>query len=312
MMWTTTKRILRSGFFNFWRNGFVSLSAVLVMIVTLFVIGSTIFAGAILTSALNEIKDKVDVNIYIVPTANEDDIVTLKKTLEQLPEVMPPVVYTSREDVLAKFKALHQDDEITMQSLDELGDNPFGATLGVKAKDPGQYESIVNFLGLKGSDCKSFESKFPVINNVNYCQNKTSIDRLVSFINSANSLGFILNIILIFISILITFNTVRLVIYTSKDEISVMRLVGASTGYIKGPFVVAGAVYGFVSAIITLIIFYPVTIWLGDKTASFFVGLNIFRYYISHFGEIFLIVVGAGVAIGAVSSYFAVRKYLKI
>jgi len=117
---------------------------------------------------------------------------------------------------------------------------------------------------------------------------------------------------MIIISILITFNTLRLVIYMSREEISVMRLVGASTMYIRGPFFVAGAIYGFISAILTLIIFYPITIWLGGATQSFFVGFNIFSYYTSHFGEIFLIIVGSGVIIGSISSYLAVCKYLKI
>jgi cell division transport system permease protein len=91
-----------------------------------------------------------------------------------------------------------------------------------------------------------------------------------------------------------------------------MRLVGASDRYIRGPFFVAGSIYGFLSAIITLVIFYPVTLWLGDKTADFFVGLNIFHYYLSNFGQIFLIIIGSGIVIGSISSYLAVRKYLRV
>jgi len=311
-MWTTIKRIIRSGFYSFWRNGFVSLSSVLVMVVTLFVIGSTIFSGAILKSTLVEIEKKVDINIYLVRTASEDDIASFKKDLEQLPEVAPPVTYTSRDQALTDFRARHQNDQITLQALDELGSNPFGASLNVNAKNPSQYEGIVSYLGLKGADCRSFESKYPIIDKVNYCQNKNAIDSLTKIITSANRLGFALTIILIIISILITFNTLRLVIYMSRDEISVMRLVGASTGYIRGPFFVAGAVYGFISAIITLILFYPVTLWLGKTTEDFFVGLNVFSYYASNFGQIFLIIVLSGVAIGSISSFLAVRKYLKV
>jgi len=282
------------------------------MVVTLFVIGSTIFSGAILGSTLNQIKDKVDINVYFVTTAPEEEILSIKTSLEQLPEIAPPVVYVTREEVLADFKNRHQNDEFTLQALDELGENPLGATLNIKAKDPSQYESIVSFFGLKGSECSSLESKFSIIDKVNYCQNKDAIDRLTNIINSANRLGFILTIFLIVISILITFNTLRLVIYMSRDEISVMRLVGASTNYIRGPFFVAGAIYGFISAIITLILFYPITIWLGNTTENFFVGLNIFHYYTSNFGEIFLIIVCSGVAIGSISSFLATRKYLKV
>ena len=312
MMWTSMKRIARSGFFSFWRNGFVSLSSVLVMIITLFVITATIFLGAILNASLQEIKNKVDINVYFVRTAPEADILALQKTLEGLPEIQLPIEYISKEDAVANFRRDHQDDQIVLQALDELGENPLGASLNIRAKDPSQYEGIVNFLGLKGSDCKSFESKYPVIDKVNYCQNKEAIDTLTKMINTANRLGFILTVFLVFVSILITFNTIRLAIFMSKDEISVMRLVGASRMYIRGPFVVSGAIYGVVSGFITLILFFPITLWLGNTTTDFFVGLNIFSYYISNFAQIFLIVIFSGAFIGAFSSFLAVRKHLKI
>ncbi len=307
-MWIKIKRIIRSGFFSFWRNGFVSLSAVLVMTVTLFVIGSTIFSGAILKGALNEIRDKVDINVYFIQTAQENDILSLKNKLEQLPEVVAPVTYTSRDNALANFRSKHQNDQFTLQALDELGANPLDATLNIKAKDPSQYASIADFINQKAVA----QDGSSMVDKINYYQNKDTIDKLTGIIDSANKLGFALTIFLIIISILITFNTLRLVIYMSRDEISVMRLVGASTGYIRGPFFVAGAMYGFISAVVTLVLFYPITLWLGKTTANFFVGVNIFSYYLSNFGEIFLIIVVSGVAIGSLSSFLAVRKYLKV
>lgn len=303
------KRVVRAGFFGFWRNSFVSLSSTLVMVVTLFVIGSTIFSGAILRSTLDQIKEKVDVNVYFINSAKESDILLLKDKIEQLPEVLPPVTYVSREQALENFKNRHENDEFTLQALDELGENPLGAALNIRAKDPSQYASIAEFL--QGANIVGQDGDV-IVDKVNYYQNKDAIDRLTKIISSANRLGLILNVILIIISILITFNTIRLVIYMSKDEISVMRLVGASTGYIRSPFFVTGALYGFASAIITLILFYPVTLWLGKTTADFFVGLNVFTYYTSNFGQIFLILVLSGVGIGALSSFLAVRKYLKV
>ena len=309
MFWIKIKRVARSGFYSFWRNGFVSLSSIFVMIVTLFVIGSLIFSGVILGSTLQQIRDKVDINVYFVSNANESDILALKNNLEKLPEVAPPVVYVSQANALATFKKRHQNDQFTLQALDELGSNPLGATLNIKAKDPSQYQGIADFLQNKSTLSSGGGG---LIDKVNYYQNKDAIDRLTKIINSASRLGFILTILLVIISILITFNTLRLVIYMSRDEISVMRLVGASTGYIRGPFFIAGAIYGFISAIVTLILFYPITLWLGGTTENFFVGLNIFHYYIANFGQIFLILVGSGVAIGSISSYLAVRKYLKV
>lgn len=309
MFWVKIKRILRAGFFSFWRNGFVSLSSILVMVVTLFVIGSVIFSSVVLKSTLDQLKEKVDINVYFITSANEADILAMQKSIEGLPEVLPPVEYVSREQALADFKKRHENDEFTLQALDELGENPLGATLNIKAKDPSQYEGIARFIESKSASTVGANS---IIDKVNYYQNKEAIDRLTKIINSANRMGFILTLFLVIISILITFNTLRLVIYMSRDEISVMKLVGASNRHIRGPFFVAGSIYGFLSAILTLMIFYPVTLWLGGATADFFVGLNVFNYYIANFGEIFLIIAGSGVAIGSISSYLAVRKYLKV
>lgn len=308
-MWISIKRIARSGFFSFWRNGFVSISSVLVMIITLSVITITIFSSAVLNASLQEIKNKVDINVYFVRTAVEEDIFALQKSLEALPEVKTPVEYVSREDALAVFRLKHQDDQFTLQALDELGENPLGASLNIRAKEPSQYEGIAEFLKSKSSLSKDGTS---IIDKVNYYQNKTAIDTLTKMIDSANRLGFILTLFLIGVSILITYNTIRLAIFMSKDEISVMRLVGASMMYIRGPFVVSGAIYGVVSGFITLALFFPITLWLGNATEEFFVGLNVFSYYIENFAQIFLIVIFSGAAIGAISSFLAVRKHLKI
>lgn len=309
MLWVSIKRIVRSGFFNFSRNAFVSLSSILVMVITLSVIASLIFVSAILTSSLDQIRSKVDINVYFVTTAPEADILSLQKTLQGLPEV-ELVTYTSSEQALQDFKAKHQNDQFTLQALSELDDNPLGASLNIKAKNPSQYQSIADYLG--GKPILSSQNGETIIDKINYYQNKTAIDTLNRIIDTANRLGTILTLVLSVVSILITFNTIRLAIFISKEEISIMRLVGASTFYIRGPFVVVGTMYGAVAGIITLIIFYPVTLWLGGITTDFFVGLNVFEYYTQNFGEIFFIVMLSGMFIGAISSYLAVRKYLKI
>ncbi len=308
MLKTNLKRIIKSGFFGFFRNGFVSLSSVLVMLITLSVIGSVIFFGAILDSSLEAIRNKVDVNVYFVNTADESDILNIKNSLEKLPEVKS-VVYVSKEEELANFIKRHENDHSTLQALDEIGENPLGAKLNIKAKEPQQYEGIASFL--QGDNVLSANGKV-IVDDINYAKNKDAIEKLTQIINSADKLGFSFTLVLIIISILITFNTIRLVIFISREEISVMRLVGASALYIRGPFVVAGIMYGVLAGIMTLVLFYPLTLWLGSVTEDFFIGINIFDYYVSNFAEVFLVVVGSGVFIGAVSSYMAVKRYLKV
>ena len=308
MDWTNTKRIIKSGFISFWRNSFVSLASILVMTVTLFVVGSLIFIGATLNAALEQIKDKVDINVYFVTTAPEEEIFSLKQSLESLPEVAL-VEYVSRDEALERFRKRHENDQLTLQALEELGENPLGANLNIKAKETSQYEGIATFLE---SESALASGEAPIIDKVNYFQNKVAIDKLTKIIDSSETFGLVVTIILVIASIIITFNTIRLVIYTSKDEIAVMRLVGASNAYIRGPFVFEGVMYGVVAAFITLALFYPLTLWLGPVTEDFFGDINLFTYYVNNFANIFFIIFASGVVLGAVSSYLAVRKYLKV
>lgn len=306
MITTNLKRVIRAGFFNFVRNGFVSLSSVFVMIVTLSVIGSLLIGSSLLNATLDELRTKVDLNVYFIPGVAEKDILAIQKTLQTLPEVQT-VNYVSQDEALAEFTVRHETDQLTLQALAELEENPLGAVLNVKTKEPSQYKGVAEFL--QGRNVLGAAGT-PVVDKVNYYQNKTAIDKLSRIIDSSQKLGLILIIALVVVSVLITFNTLRLVIYVSREEISVMRLVGASNFYVRGPFVITGVLYGVVAGIVTLIIFYPVLFWLGRFTENFFIGFNLFSYFTANFGQLFLVVIGSGIVIGAVSSFLAVRKYL--
>ncbi len=302
---TSLKRIIRGGFLNFKRSGLVSWAAVLVVTITLSVITLIIFLQAMLHFSLTQIKDKVDVTIYFTVNAPEDKIMSLKSSLEQLPEVAA-VSYTSAGDALKLFRDRHASDYPTIQALDEIGDNPLGAYLNVKAKEVSQYENIANFL--KSDDSLMLGSS-SIIDKVNYHQNKLIIDRLNTIISGAQKLGFLITLLLVIISIIITFNTIRLTIFISKEEIGVMRLVGASKMHVRGPFMIEGAIYGVVATGITLILFWPATAWLGRNMTDF-LGINMYNYFISSFWQIFSILLLSGVGLGIVSSFLAVRKYL--
>ncbi len=305
---TKLKRILRSGFFNFWRDSTVSLASVLVMMVTLLVIGLISFSSAILDTTLAELSNKIDINVTFVTSAKEADILNVKHALESLPEVLL-ITYVSRDEALTAFKERHSSDPSILAALDELGENPLGAVLNIKARDPSQYASVAEFL--ESGNVLS-PGDITIIDRVNYFQNKEAIDKLIRIIASADRLGFALTLFFAIISILIAFNTIRLTIYIARDEISVMRLVGASTTYIQGPFVVVGIIYGVTAGLLTLLLLLPITNFLGGTTESFFIGFNIFSYYLRHFLEIAFIIMVSGVFIGALSSILAIRKYLKV
>lgn len=302
---TTLKRITRGGFLNFKRGGIVSWAAVLVVTITLSVITSIILLQAVFHFSLIQIKDKVDVTIYFVVGAPEEKILLLKSSLEKLPEVAS-ISYTNAQEALKLFRDRHRSDYPTIQALDEIGANPLGAYLNVKAKEIGQYESIANFLK---SDSALVVGSVSIIDKVNYYQNKLIIDRLNTIIGNAQKFGFLITLLLIIISIIITFNTIRLAIFFSKEEIGVMRLVGASKMHVRGPFMIEGVIYGIVATLITLLIFWPVTAWFG-RNMTLFLGINMYDYYISNFFQIFIIILLSGTMLGVISSFWAIRKYL--
>lgn len=306
-MWTAFKRIVRGGVVGFWRNAFVSLAAIFVMTVTLFVIGIVLFMGTLLDASLAQLQQKVDINVYFVTTAPEEDIFALQSSLEALPEVAE-VSYTSRSQALEQFRARHEGDELTIQALEELGENPLGASLSIRAEETSQYSGIAAFLTAQ-QDVASGEGV--LIDRINYFDNQDAIERLTAIIGGVEQFGFVSMIVLVAASILITFNTIRLAIYTMREEISVMRLVGASNMYIRGPFILQGIMYGLMAGVVTLLIFYPLTLWLGPVTENFFL-LNLFDHYISNFGSIFLTIVGSGIVLGAISSIFAIARYLRV
>lgn len=308
MDWMIIKRVLVGGGKNFGRGGAVSVATVLIMTVTLAIIGSLIFLSALLSYTLNTIKDKVDVSVYFVTTASEENILAVKDQLEGLPQV-DNVTYTSASDALTAFRARHASDQLTLQALDELGSNPLDASLEVRAKDPSEYESIVNFLDASPALSAGGAS---IVDRINYAQNKEVIDRLSLAIKATQEVGFAIVILFAIASILIAFATIRLAIYTARDEIGVMRLVGASNAYIQGPFIFAGVITGVIAAAIVLFLLWPATWYAGIKTTAWFGGFNVASYYGSHFILVFLIILGSGIVLGGVASVLAIRRYLKV
>ena len=293
----------------------MTFSSILMMTVTLFTLGIVLFVGVMLNTTLADLRDKADMSVYFTTDAPQEQILALQKQLQSLPEVSQ-ATYISADDELAAFRARHADDQLTLQALDELGTNPLGAVLQIKAYDIKQYDTIAQYLKTQSAIGSSTDSTSyaSIIDRVDYfdAQHQEAVARLASITDSAQKIGFIIVIILVLTTIAISFNTVRLAIYTAREEISVMRLVGAGTAYIRAPFMVEGVLYGIFAGLLTLALLYPLGWWLGNATQNFFGGVNVFQYYVSHFALLFLIMVGSGALLGAIASFLAVRRYLKV
>ena len=295
------KRIIRSGWLNFSRNSGLSLATIFIMVMTISLVTSLFLFRDITQFLISGLQEKVDISVYFKEAAPEEDILLFGEEIKKNPEVKN-VEYVSREAALESFTQRYKDNPVIMESLAEV-ENPLLASLNIKAREASQYMTVANFL-----ETSSYKN---LIDKVDYYQRKPVIERIFSITSAINKTGIGLSLILAIVAILVAFNTIRLAIYNSKEEISFMRLVGASDWFIRGPFLVQGAISGFAAAIITLLIFTGALFFLGPKLEILFLGLNIFNSFTGNLGILFLIQIFTGVGLGGVSSIIAVRKYLK-
>jgi cell division transport system permease protein len=277
-MKTTLKRILKTGFLNFKRNGLVSFVSVLVTTIALSVMMMLFLTRAIFTHSLDDIEKKVDIKISFNIGTREENIVTLRQKIEALPEVAS-VTFISAEEELKLFRERHANDYLTLQALEEVGTNPLGGALNIKAFNAFQYESIAQFLE---SDDPTVQESRRYVSKINFTDNKLIIERINTIVTTGQKVGTILVLLLALVAIVVTYNTIRLTIHYSREEIAVMRLVGASRSYVRGPFMVEGILYGFIGAFFTILIFWPITYYLGIKMTSF-LSIDLYQYFISNF-----------------------------
>ncbi|MFH0906943.1 MAG: permease-like cell division protein FtsX [bacterium] len=302
-MLNTLARIIKSGWLSFWRNKFLSVAAVSMMSFAILGIVSLLLVNVLISSLTDNLEDKIDISVYFNLDTEEDSILEIRNDLVKLDEVRS-VEYISTEEALESFREKHKENEVLMQSLTELDNNPLEASLNIKAQQASQYEAIVDFFNQ--------DEYQEDIDKINYLENKAVISRLATITNSIRKIGFIILIILAVIAVLVTFNTIRLTIYSTRKEIKVMKLVGASNWFVRGPFIVEGALYGVVAAVISLIIVVPVLWYISPNITAYLPGTDLFYYFQENFLSIFMIQLVVGIVLGTVSSIVAIRRYLKV
>lgn len=295
-------RIIKTGWKNFIRNKWLALATIFVMILAIFTTTTLIFINVIGKHLLTTLQNKIDVSVYLKQDVGEQEIKQMQVDLLSLGEVKK-ITFVSSEEALEKFKERHKSNQTLMESLKEL-ENPLLPAINIEAQDASQYDSIINFLE-QGKYKKD-------IDKINYQQNKPLIDKLVRFSSSVKRIGLIVSIILAIIAGLVTFNTIRLAMYSFKEEIGVMRLVGASSWFARGPFLVEGVIYGLIAALATLILFFPLLYFFSPKISLLIPGLDIFAWFKSNLVLLFLFQVVVGVLLGGVGSMIAIRKYLRV
>ncbi|MEK7212784.1 MAG: permease-like cell division protein FtsX [Patescibacteria group bacterium] len=301
-MFTIISRIVHYGFQSFWRNGWPSAATVAIMVLALLVFIGLIFFNHVTDAAVASIQSKIDISIYFKTDTSEDQILNIKRSLESLAEVAE-VEYVSTDEALVRFKERHAEDQTISRAVSELNINPFEASLNIRARKPDQYASIAEYL-----DAPNLSQ---YIDKASYFENQVVIDRLVAIINQVNRGGLILTIVMALIAGLVVFNTVRLAIYSNRDEISIMRSVGASNILVRGPYMVEGVIAGVLSAIMSLVVAAPIIYAIAPYFRVFIPGLDLFAYFYTNLFSLLLYQLIFGIFVGVFSSFVAVRRYLR-
>jgi cell division transport system permease protein len=255
-------------------------------------------------AAVDAIKNKIDINLYLKPSAEEEAILALKAKINNLPEVKE-VSYTSKAQALENFQNKHRDNPEILDALRELGNNPLSPTLIIKPKKLEDFDNLINKLN-------AFEDE--IIESRNFANYKLILEQINNITTKVSDAGIVLSSIFIFITILVVYNSVRVAIYTHRKEIMIMRLVGASRWFIQMPFLVSSLIYTLIGVIAIMAIFYLFLGLLQPYLAAFFVGydINILKYFYDNmffiFGAQFLV----AALINIFASLLAVRKYSRV
>jgi len=299
-MGTTLKRIIISGWQNFSRDGGIAVATIFILVMVIF-LASTIFLSKDISQFLiTSLQEKADISVYFKEFVLEDDILKIKEKLSQVPEVKN-VEYVSKKEAIKRLVEKHPQLKESVQETEGMLNL---ASLNVNVFEANQYQPVVNFL-----ENSNFKDQ---IDGVDYYKRKPVIEKIFSLTSLFNKTGIFLSIILIITAILVTFNTIRLAILNSIEEIKIQRLVGASNWFIRGPFLVQGAISGLIAILITALIFSFICWFLSPKIEFFFAGLNLFNLFFKNFWILLLIQFATGISLGVISSFIAIRKYLRV
>ncbi|PIV45724.1 MAG: hypothetical protein COX88_00380 [Candidatus Nealsonbacteria bacterium CG_4_10_14_0_2_um_filter_35_20] len=297
----TIKKIFQSGLNNFRRQGSLTLATLFVIFIAV-ILGSSLFMFKGAVSFLTaELQEKVDLSVFFKENTSRSEIFKLEQKLTQFPEVKK-VEYISPETAYKSFVETHENDPY-LKALEAIEINPFLASIHIQAHSASQYGVISIFL-------KQPEFQ-DIIYEVNDSKRAVIIERLSAFTSNVNTLGIGLIISLGLMAVLVTFNTLRLTIFSQKEEIGIMRLVGAKDSFIQGPFLVQGVLCGFFAALLSFILFYGTLFFVRGQLQDLFLGFNLFEFFQTNLLAIISLQLTIGIGLGLISSIFAIRKYLK-
>lgn len=305
----TTGRVIKYGAKSFARNTWLSAAAIAIMAITLIVLSATIIATDVMKTTIREVESQVDISVYIKQEATLEQVERIIGRMAQL-ETVTDVSYVTPEDAnRTTIENLIRDNNITDETMiSELYDAPNALpwTLNIKLVSLDDTSELENFVNNDESTKDMLDARPPSYAN----KNRETIDQIAHIMNRIQLIGLVAAGVFAIIAILIVFNTIRMAIFSRKEEIYMMKLVGASKWFITGPFVVEAALYGVVAAIVAGAVVYGAVYGLNTQMGAIISPtFNLMKDYWYFVASAFLL---GGIVIGIISSLLATRKYLKL
>lgn len=300
-------RVLRNALRNFRRNVWLSIATTVIMTLTLLTILFLYAVNVLGVNVLSTIEQKVDIAVIFKDKTTQSQILTIQKDIAARSDVENTRLITS-EQAREDFRRRHADDPYIEDALRELGINPLPSSMFIVAKDPRFYETINSAL--------QSDRYAPFIEKVNFQNSKQVIEKMIRIMSIVKNAGLIITGTFSLLVVLIMFNTIRLAIYSFREEIDIMRLVGASRWYIQGPFLIESVFVAIISvAISTSILYFSLNTTSNQINQFFFTGQNanfdIYGYFVAHWFQAIGIQLLAAIGLAVISSYVAVRRYLR-
>lgn len=303
----TIRRIIRTGCINFVRNAWLSVAAMAVMLITLTIVLFSVIANATFGNTIQQITDKIDISVYLKDSVTKEQRDKLISTIKSQPNIKS-IAFISKDDALTAYKQQNATNLDLLLAISQT-DNPLPASLQIKPKDVNKIGDIKTFLDKKEiKDLQSDETSYSG-------DRKEAVDKITHATDFMRRAGIIGVLVFALISMLIIFNTIQMAIFNRRDELTIMRLLGASTSFIRGPFVVESVLYGIISAMVSIILLNGLFSVSSSTLQASSLGLLDINYaneyFAAHFWTFLTLQLAVGIFIGAASSTVATRRYLK-
>lgn len=296
-------RTLKEAYKNFLRNGLLSFATSMILMLSLYTLSILLLIAMVSNVVISNVQEKSSVSIYFNQDVDEEIIANIQNEIKSN-SLVKSVAYISKEDALVIFKEKNANEEAILRSIEEVGSNPLLASLIIKANNPAQYQAIYDFIS--NADFKS------EINRINYVKNKTIINKLNFIVGKIRNIGLIASSLLAISSILITFNSIRITIYSRRKEMQIMRLVGASNLFIRLPYVFEGILYGISASVISTILLLISIRFVSSFISESILSQSLMSFFVSKLWLFIIFQIAMGCILGIASSMIAIRRYLKV